>query len=100
LYRLDERWEMRKDYANERLSKRPSDYFVQQCFISVDVEEDLVGDVIKRIGDDNIVISTDYPHADSHWPNAVNHFMGVEGVSENSRRKILWDNCARLYNVA
>ena len=43
LYRLDERWEMRKDYCNEPVSMRPSDYFLRQCFISVDVEEDLVG---------------------------------------------------------
>jgi uncharacterized protein len=98
LYRLDERWEMRKSYCNEPMSKRPSDYFLSQCFISVDVEEQLVTDVIKRIGDDHVVISTDYPHADSHWPNAVNHFMSVEMPSA-SRKKILWDNCARLYGV-
>jgi predicted TIM-barrel fold metal-dependent hydrolase len=98
LYRLDERWELRKDYCNESLSLRPSDYFLRQCFISVDVEEDLVNDVIERIGDDNIVISTDYPHADSHWPNAIKHFMGID-VPSPSRRKILWDNCARLYGV-
>jgi predicted TIM-barrel fold metal-dependent hydrolase len=99
LYRLDERWEMRKQYADEPLSKRPSDYFFRQCFISVDVEEDLVCDVIRRIGDEQIVISTDYPHADSHWPNATNDFMAIDGLSESSRHKILWDNCARLYNV-
>ena len=99
LYRLDERWEMRKDYCNEPMSLKPSDYFMRQCFISVDVEEVLVGDVLKRIGDDNVVISTDYPHADSHWPDAVNHFMAVD-LPNASRRKILWDNCARLYGVA
>ena len=98
LYRLDERWEMRKGYCSEPLSLRPSDYFLRQCFISVDVEEDLVRDVIKRIGDDNVVISTDYPHADSHWPNAVNHFMAMD-LPPTSRKKILWDNCARLYGV-
>ena len=98
LYRLDERWEMRKGYCSEPLSLRPSDYFLRQCFISVDVEEDLVRDVIKRIGDDNVVISTDYPHADSHWPNAVNHFMAMD-LPRTSRKKILWDNCARLYGV-
>ena len=98
LYRLDERWEMRKEYCNESMSMKPSDYFLRQCFISVDVEENLVGDVVKRIGDDNVVISTDYPHADSHWPDAVNHFMAVEMPSA-SRKKILWDNCARLYGV-
>jgi predicted TIM-barrel fold metal-dependent hydrolase len=62
------------------------------------VEEDLVLDVIRRIGDDNVVISTDYPHADSHWPNALNHFLAVE-IPSDARRKILWDNCARLYGV-
>jgi len=96
LYRLDERWEMRKNYCNEPMSLRPSDYFLRQCFISVDVEEDLVGDVIRRIGDDTVVISTDYPHADSHWPNAINHFIAMEMPSA-SRKKILWDNCASYY---
>jgi len=98
LYRLDERWEMRKGYCNEAMSLRPSDYFLRQCFISVDVEEELVVDVIRRVGDDNVVISTDYPHADSHWPNAVNDFMAVE-IPSDARKKILWDNCARLYGV-
>jgi predicted TIM-barrel fold metal-dependent hydrolase len=98
LYRLDERWEMRKEYCNESMVMKPSDYFLRQCFISVDVEENLVGDVIKRIGDDNVVISTDYPHADSHWPDAVNHFMAMD-MPSGARKKILWDNCARLYGV-
>ena len=65
----------------------------------MDVDEDLVRDVIRRIGNDNIVISTDYPHADSHWPNAIDSFMAVEDLSSDSRRKILWDNCARLYGI-
>jgi uncharacterized protein len=80
------------------MSLRPSDYFLRQCIVSVDVEENLVADVIKRIGDDNIVISTDYPHADSHWPTAIKQFMTMEMPNE-SRKKILWDNCARLYGI-
>ena len=89
LYRLDERWELRKDYTNEPMSMKPSDYFMRQCFISVDVEENLVDDVIKRIGDDNVVISTDYPHADSHWPDAVNHFMAMEMPSSAQEKDSL-----------
>ena len=99
LYRLDERWDLRRDYANVPLSMKPSDYFLRQCFIAVDVDEELVTDVIRKIGDENIVISTDYPHADSHWPHAVDSFLELEGVSDPSRRKILWDNCAKLYNI-
>jgi uncharacterized protein len=99
LYRLDERWDLRKEFASEPLSLKPSDYFLRQCFISVDVDEDVVTDVIRRIGDDNIVISTDYPHADSHWPHAIDSFMEIENIPFTSRRKILWDNCAKLYGM-
>lgn len=99
LYRLDERWELRHNLATEPLSRKPSDYFLRQCFISVDVEEDLVVDVVRRIGDENIVISTDYPHADSRWPKAIETFLQIDGLSNVSRRKMFLDNCARLYNL-
>jgi uncharacterized protein len=99
LYRLDERWELRKDYCDEPLSLNPSEYFLRQCFIATDIEEDLVADVVQRLGDDNIVISTDYPHADSRWPDAVDTFMRIDSLTDSARRKIFWDNCARLYNA-
>ena len=37
----------------------------------MDVDEHLVTDVIGRLGDDNIVISTDYPHINAHYPRAM-----------------------------
>ena len=100
LYRMDERYEIRKEYATEALSHKPSEYFLRQCFVSVDVDENLVVDVIHRVGDDNLVISTDYPHADSHWPNAIDTFMKIDGISGISQRKILGDNCSKLYNIS
>ena len=99
LYRLDERAKLHGPLADVPLSKKPSEYFLQQCFISVDPDEFLVTDVIKRIGDDNILISTDYPHIDAHFPHALDEFLAIEGISSTSQRKIFWDNCAKLYNV-
>jgi len=99
LYRLDERAELHGPLADVPLSKKPSEYFLRQCFISLDPDEYLVSDVIKRIGDDNLVISTDYPHIDAHFPHALDEFLEIEDVSDMSRRKILWDNCTRLYNL-
>jgi predicted TIM-barrel fold metal-dependent hydrolase len=55
--------------------------------------------IIHLIGDDNIVFSTDYPHGDSDFPEGVEEFLEMGGVSDKSRKKILWDNCARLYNL-
>ena len=59
----------------------------------------MVADVVSRLGDDNIVISTDYPHADSRWPEAIDTFLRIEGLTEVSKRKIFWDNSARLYDL-
>jgi predicted TIM-barrel fold metal-dependent hydrolase len=99
LYRLDERAKLHGPLADVPLSRRPSEYFLQQCFISLDPDEYLATDVVKRLGDDNLVVSTDYPHIDAHFPHAVDEFFEIDGLSESSRRKILWDNCARLYGV-
>jgi uncharacterized protein len=99
LYRLDERAKLHGPLADVPLSRRPSEYFLEQCFISMDPDEYLVTDVIARIGDDNILISTDYPHIDAHFPSALDEFFGIEPISASSRQKILWNNCARLYNV-
>ncbi|HEX2225725.1 MAG TPA: amidohydrolase family protein [Candidatus Binatia bacterium] len=99
LYRLDERAGLHGALADVPLSKRPSDYFLKQCFISMDPDEYLVSDVIKRIGDENLLISTDYPHIDAHFPHALDEFFALDELTASSRRKILWDNCAKLYNV-
>jgi predicted TIM-barrel fold metal-dependent hydrolase len=56
--------------------------------------------IIDLTGDDNIVFSTDYPHGDSDFPHAVDEFLEMDGVSKESRKKILWDNCARLYELS
>ena len=99
LWRLDEQWELFEDAEEISLSLKPSEYFLRQCYIAVDPGEALVSQVIDDIGDDNIVISTDYPHLDSLYPEAMKTFIDLPNVSEQSKRKILWDNCARLYNV-
>jgi predicted TIM-barrel fold metal-dependent hydrolase len=51
------------------------------------------------IGDDRIVFSTDFPHGDSKFPRAVASFLQLP-ISEQSKRKILWDNCAAYYGLS
>ncbi|PYO12472.1 MAG: hypothetical protein DMD75_07330 [Candidatus Rokuibacteriota bacterium] len=99
LWTLDERVEKFGDDDRFHLTMRPSEYFRRNCWVSVDPDEDVVRHAIPTMGDDNIVISTDWPHDDSAYPRAVETFLGLEGVSETTKRKILWDNCARLYGL-
>ena len=77
---------------------KPSEYFQRQCWISTEHEKELPM-IIDLIGDDRIVFSTDYPHGDSDFPEGVDEFLELKNVSDASRKKILWDNCAALYNL-
>jgi predicted TIM-barrel fold metal-dependent hydrolase len=66
--------------------------------VSVEADEAFVKQVIDYMGDDTIVFSTDWPHGDSKYPYAVESFMKLP-ISEESKRKILWENCARYYQI-
>ncbi len=98
LWRLDEHYEVTFRRPDSPLTMKPSEYFKLQCFVSVEADEDFVKQVIEAIGDDTIVFSTDWPHGDSKYPRAVESFMKLP-ISDQSKRKILWDNCARYYGV-
>ncbi len=98
LWRMDEGYEREGDVAMPDLTMPPTEYFKRQCWVSVEPDETPARHVIEDFGADNIVFSTDYPHGDSKYPEAVNAFMELP-FSDEAKRKILWDNCARLYAV-
>jgi predicted TIM-barrel fold metal-dependent hydrolase len=51
---------------------------------------------VEQFGSGRLVFSTDYPHGDSKYPEAVNHFLKLP-IADEHKRKILWDNCAAYY---
>jgi predicted TIM-barrel fold metal-dependent hydrolase len=53
---------------------------------------------VAAIGDDCLITTTDYPHGDSKYPHAMEHFLRLE-LTPESQRKILWDNTVRLYDL-
>ena len=99
LWRLDEQWEMYGAGEDVQLSKKPSEYFLAQCVVSVEASESVAKYAFAAIGDDNVVFSTDFPHFDSAFPYAVDKFLALPDISEETKRKTLWDNCARLYGM-
>jgi predicted TIM-barrel fold metal-dependent hydrolase len=99
LWALDERWEAWGDHELFQQDAKPSELFRRQCFVSVEPEEELAKHVVTELGDDNLVLSTDWPHDDSRYPHAIDGFLEMTHLSPESKRKILWDNCARLYKL-
>jgi predicted TIM-barrel fold metal-dependent hydrolase len=99
LWRLDEHAEMFADVWSPELQLKPSEYFKRQCYVSVDSDEEPVKCVVDYMGSDNIVYSTDYPHVDARYPHSSDTFLQLP-ISDEAKRKILWDNCAALYGIA
>jgi predicted TIM-barrel fold metal-dependent hydrolase len=98
LWRLDEHQEW-KGFEHPELTLKPSDYFKRQCFVSVECDE-WPSKYVEDAGlGHTVVFSTDYPHPDSKYPYAVDSFLSLELTAE-TKRKYLWENCARLYNIA
>jgi predicted TIM-barrel fold metal-dependent hydrolase len=102
LERMDEHW---KHYTlgRERTTRElPSTYWKRQCVISCEAGEELVGCFVEHVGDDQLIMATDYPHADAaeKFPErTVGDLAKNTDLSEATRRKILWDNPARLYGI-
>ena len=71
---------------------------MQQCYLALDADEEPAVDVVQKLGADYFVVSTDYPHPDRAFPDAMKEFLTLP-LDDAARRKILWDNCARLYDI-
>lgn len=79
------------------LDASPWEYFDRQCFIACDADEIGINFCIEHVGDNNIVFNTDYPHADAPDPwEPVPNMLG-QPISDESKRKIMWDNSIGLY---
>ena len=79
------------------LPLKPSEYFFRQGFVACDGDEAALKGAVDLSGDDHIVWNTDYPHADAPDPDKAIPSLLDQPISEESKKKILWDNPIRLY---
>lgn len=81
------------------LKKKPSEYFMRQCYIGCEAGEESLPQIVQLIGDDRILFASDYPHPDAKFPDTVKLTLALEGLSDDSKRKIMRDNAKRIYNL-
>jgi predicted TIM-barrel fold metal-dependent hydrolase len=76
---------------------RPSEA-VQRNFWFCTIDDPSVLELRHRIGIDHIMVESDYPHADSTWPDtqALIHTR-LGALPEDEIRKLTWENAARLF---
>lgn len=101
LWRLDDleyknlAWEVK-----DNIKMKPSEYFRRQCFIACEPDEPYIQEIIKYIGEDNLLFASDYPHMD-HEPEIVGELVELESrLPKRTIQKILWDNPVRFYGLS
>jgi len=102
LERMDEHWEHESHGSARTTKEKPSFYFKRQCWVSCEAGEELAPVVVEHVGADYLVVATDYPHSDAigKFPElTVGALSANHKLSVQTRRKILWDNPARLYGL-
>ena len=67
-------------------------------YVSIEADEEAACPILDRIAE-NVVFSTDFPHSDCAWPNASRAFLELP-MPDEQKRRILWDNCERMYGFA
>ena len=77
LHRIDEHLELAGAVEAPELTMSATEYFRRNCWISTECDDPFVADVIRWMGDDHIVFETDFPHPDSKYPHATDHFLDL-----------------------
>ena len=98
--RADDTWRTHQWAQGEkRIPKPPSHYYkrhVYSCFF-----KDTVGiDLLDRIGEDNVLFETDYPHQDGTFPNTLAIAEELFGhLEQETIDKIARDNAIKLFGL-
>lgn len=78
----------------------PSFYYYRQVYASYWFEKVAPAKLLEEVGVDRILFETDFPHPTCLHGDAVHSAVAnLDGVPEDVRRKILYENAAKLYKV-
>jgi predicted TIM-barrel fold metal-dependent hydrolase len=90
----------RQGYEFPAIKELPSHYFHKNVYLTFIDEPDAYRQAQERLGVDNIMWSSDYPHPVSSWPRSraiVNNMF--DGIPAEDRRKIVSGNAERVWNL-
>lgn len=99
LGRLDHQVDSYAGYA-PRMRLTPSEYFARQCWVSFEIDEATLAALVPFVGADRIVWGSDYPHADSTFPGALDQLRAtIASLHPAQQDRILRANAAALYGL-
>jgi predicted TIM-barrel fold metal-dependent hydrolase len=91
---------VRQGYRYDNLTELPSFYFRRNMWTTYIEEPDAIELLRYKVGVDNIMWSTDFPHPVTSWPDSQDLISrSFDGVPDIERRKILCDNAVNVWNL-
>jgi predicted TIM-barrel fold metal-dependent hydrolase len=84
---------------NKRFDRKPSEYFRRNFYACFWFEQKDLSDTLRRVGIDNVLFETDFPHPTSLYP-IDNLESRLSSLTAEERAKVLSLNSAKLYNIA
>lgn len=91
---------LRQGYEFPAITELPSHYFHQNVFLTFIDEPNAVRYGHERLGIENIMWSSDYPHPVSSWPRSQEMVDKMfDAVSSHDRELVVSGNAARVWNL-
>lgn len=82
----------------KRFTMKPWEYFRQNFYGCFWFESENISEMVRRVGIDNVMFETDFPHPTSLYP-IDNLEQRLDTLTPEERAKVLSLNAARLYNI-
>jgi uncharacterized protein len=87
-------------YVPEHLERKLSEYLTGGRFfagIVIHEGEAITRMVMDDLGDHILMFGSDYPHAESRFPDSVDQVLAWDSLGHDRLRKLLWDNAVRCF---
>jgi predicted TIM-barrel fold metal-dependent hydrolase len=98
--RMDDEFDKRGRAEAPALKRKPSEYVRSgNIYFSCEADEWLMPQAVKLCGENQIVYASDFPHWDNSYPGSIDEIRARGDITEVQKRKILADNCRRLYGL-
>jgi predicted TIM-barrel fold metal-dependent hydrolase len=96
---MDDHFENPRYGAKDLISHPPSDYLkTGRIFFGCEGNEPSLSRLVKEVGEEHFIYSSDYPHAD-RTEGTARYLKNRVDLSANVRQKLLENNARRFYGL-
>lgn len=97
--RMNDHFENPRYNARQLICRPPSDYFNSgRIFLGCEGNEACLGRIIKEIGGDKLMYSSDFPHAD-RTEGTARYLERRDDISATAKKRLLVENARRFYDL-